>query len=219
MIPDVITQVAFATGRILHKGTGRPLDGEINITAREGPLASKILPDGTFALSGAPEILFPELSAQGYVLHLNIRAKSAQYRDGFIDLPFSLSVAQNSAFDPPPPAAPTALVDAGTIFLPADPVNVRGVVVEAANPSNPIPSAQVKITHGDAPLTASTDSQGRYRLDGVQVTAPSQLVNGVTVTSLPQVECSKANFKTETRNLMLDYGKLVQEENFRLPPS
>lgn len=205
---DVITQVAFATGRILHQGTGEPVIGEIQITAKEGPVVDKVLADGTFAISGDLKLLFPHLDTQNYQLNLTIRANTAQYRAGFINHTLLVAIPGGSNFDPDPPLTLGALVDIGTILLPADSINIRGRVVEAKNPDTPISGATVEVLHAGPPIpAATTKADGGYRFDDITVTAPAR------------IRCSEPmNFKPETRTLLIDFGKLVNEESFRLPP-
>jgi hypothetical protein len=207
MNPDIITQVAFLTGRLLHQGTAQPVLGSIQIRAEEGPLSATVLADGTFALSGDIRFLFPDLASQSYPLHLTIQATSPQFRQGQASLAVATSIPSGSNFDPDPPTPPDALIDLGTLLLPADTISVRGRVVEALNPDTPIAGASVEVLHSGAPIPpAASDSDGWYRLDDILVSGPSQ------------IRCSHAGFKTVTRLLLLDYGKLVNEEYFRLPP-
>lgn len=133
MTADIITQVAFITGRLLHAGTSQPVVGRIRITAEEGPIIDKVLEDGTFAISGWLELLFPNLDTQDYQLHLHVRVDSPQFRQGFIELPLPpVTIPMGSNFDPDPPILPDPHIDLGTILLPADPVNIQGQVVDAA---------------------------------------------------------------------------------------
>ena len=207
MNPDVITQVAFVTGRLLHQGTAQPVLGSIQIRAEEGPLSATILADGAFALSGDLQFLFPDLASQNYSLHLTIQATSPQFRQGQASLTATATIPMGADFDPAPPAAPHALVDLGTLLFPADTISVRGRVVETLNPDTPISGASVEVLHSGAPIPpAASDGDGWYRLDDILISGPSQ------------VRCSHAGFKTVTRLLLLDYGKLVNEEYFRLPP-
>jgi hypothetical protein len=207
MIGTVIKQMAYASGVILHKGTGRPLDGEIQITAEEGTVVGKVLADGTFVVSGYEK--FTGLS-------LHISAQSPMYRAGHVELAHPAVLFPPGAdYDPEPPALPTALFDVGLVLLPADEVNVRGLVVEASNPESPISGATVEIQHDGPTFQTFTDSAGRYRFEE-EVNATVQIINGKVVTTPPKITCSATGFVSVTRNLLLDYSKLVNEENFRL---
>ena len=207
MSTDVITQVAFATGRIIHQGTGRELVGEIQINAQQGPVITRMLDDGTFVLSAYLGFLFPDLNSQNYNLNLTIQARSPQYRQGFMERQVIVNIPMGSAFDPNPPTPPDALINMGTIVLDADPITIRGLVVEAENVDQPIQNATVEVLHaGPAIAPETTDADGRYSFDNITVTAPAQ------------IRCSEASFGTVTRVLLLDFGYLVNEENFRLPP-
>jgi hypothetical protein len=209
MTPDIITQVAFVTGTILHQGTGQPVVGEVRLRAKQGPVTSKVLEDGRFAVSGYLRFLFPDLATQPYLLDLTIRADSPQFKTGFIEQPLVVAIPMGRRFDPDPPTVPDPLIDVGTILLPGDPVNVRGRVFDGANPGTPINGATVEVLHTGpvvAPVLTGTD--GSYRIDGITVTAPAQ------------IRCSKLPaFPIETRNLLLDFGRQVNEENFRLAPA
>ncbi|MBC7909099.1 MAG: carboxypeptidase regulatory-like domain-containing protein [Pyrinomonadaceae bacterium] len=201
--------MAYATGVILHKGTGRPLDGEIQFTAEEGTVVGKVLADGTFVVSGYEKFTG---------LKLHISAQSPMYRTGHAEFtPPVILFPPGSDFDPEPPALPTALVDVGLVLLPADKVNVRGLVVEAKNPESPISGAKVEIKHDGLTLQTTTDSAGRYRFEE-EVNAKVQIINGKVITTPPQITCSIAGFVSVTRILLLDYSKLVNEEHFRLAP-
>lgn len=125
---DVIEQVALVKGKIIHLGTGKPIVGKIRITAKQGPVVSKILDDGTFVLSGYIERLFPKLATQDYQLTLNIRADSAQFQQGNVEEPRSVTIPMVFRFDFP--------IDIGTVALKADRVNVRGQVTDASHGQN-----------------------------------------------------------------------------------
>ena len=199
MSPDLIEQVALVSGRIIHAGTGQAVLGSLRITAREGPVIDKLLGDGTFVLSGRPELLFPNIGAQDYVLNLNIRVTSAQFRQGVVTQQLSVPIPQGSPFDRP--------LSAGSVSLPADPVNIRGRVVGAKNPQIPIHNAVVEVLHcGLAVPPATTDAEGGYRFDEIAISAPAHM------------RCSATGFKPEKRILLIDFGKLMNEEHFRLPP-
>jgi hypothetical protein len=192
-------QAAFATGLLLHEGTGRPVDGQIEISADEGPVIGKVFADGRFVVSS-----YARFANQ---VHLHVHASSAQYRAGFTDFPVVVPIPPGADFDPDPPVVPTPLVDLGTILLPADSVNLRGRVMNAADPELPIAGATVEVLHsGPNPISpALTDSDGYYRFDEIVVKAPAT------------IKCSTVSH-TETRRLLLDYGKLINEEHFRLLP-
>lgn len=210
-MPDVIKQVVFVTGRVLHQGTGEPIVGEIKITAQEGPVSSKVLSDGTFALSGDLEILFPNLATQSYQLHLNVHADSEQFRAGSIDQPelvtIPSTIPSGPSFDPDPPTTPRALVVVPTILLPADPVNIRGRVVNAQSPDTSIFGARIEVLqNGVVTDSTTTAADGRYRFDEIGVQAPAQ------------IQCSATGFRIQPRILLIDFGKLLNEEYFRLEP-
>jgi hypothetical protein len=181
--------------------------GDIDFTAREGPVVSRVLADGTFVLSGYLDFLFPQLATQAYTLNLRVRVTSPQLRAGAVTLPRVLNVPAGLSFDPDPPNAPRALIQIPTILLAADPLTIRGRVVEAEDPTAPIQNASVEVLHAGPAIAAEpTGADGRYRFDDVVLVAPVQ------------VRASHANFLTVTRAMRPEYGLLVNEENFRLPP-
>jgi hypothetical protein len=208
MSQDIIKQVAFIAGRIIHQGTGNPIDGQIQITAREGPVAGKVLEDSTFAVSGDLKLLFPNLATQDYQLTLTIHADSAQFRAGFIECQLQVTIPMGSNFDPESSLiVPDPLIYVGTIRLHADPMNIRGRVVEARNPETPIADATIEVLHsGPAIPPEKTKPDGRYRFDDVRVLAPAQ------------IRCSATGFRTQERILLIDFGKVINEEYFRLAP-
>ena len=212
MIPDILKQAAFIKGRILHQGTGEPVVGRVHITAREGFVVDKMLADGTFAVSGDLEQLFPKLSSQSYPLTLTIRADSAQFRQNFVEYSFLVTIPVGSNFDPKPPALPNPLIDVGSIRLPVDlenmQVNIRGRVVPAKDPDIPINGAMVSILQSSVVThSTTTNPQGRYRFDNIIVKAPAQ------------IKCSASGFVSQNpRILQVDFSKSINEEYFRLAP-
>jgi hypothetical protein len=202
-----ISQVVFITGRILHQGTGRPIIGQVNITAREGPLQFTLLDDGRFGLSGDLRLLLPKPSAGFYVFNLTLQIISRQFRQGEVVLPISQSVSNVLDFAPDPPALPAPPVDMGTILVPADPVNLRGQVVEARNPGTPVPGATVAVTSVLGTTSLTTPASGEFQFNNLAVQAPAQIT------------CSKPlSFKPAARVLLLDYRLPVNEERFQLLP-
>jgi hypothetical protein len=190
---------AFATGLLLHEGTGRPLDGQIEISADEGPVVGKVFSDGRFVVSSYAQFVNQ--------VHLHVHANSAQYRTGSTDFPILVPIPPGADFDPDPPAIPTPLVDVGTILAPADAVNLRGRVLNAADPELPVSGATVEVFHSGAPIgPVLTDGDGYYRFDEIVVKAPAT------------IQCSTVSH-SETRRLLLDYGKLINEEHFHLLPT
>lgn len=224
MTQDVIKQATFIRGRILHQGTGEPVVGRVRIAAREGSVVDKVLADGTFAVSGDLEKLFPKLSLQSYQLTLKIWADSAQFRQGFVEYTFSKVISMGSNFDPEPPILLDLPIDVGMIRLPVDPaidptansvvfqenlqVNIRGRVVRATDPDIPINGATVKVIQSSVVThSAVTNTDGRYRFDNIIVRSPAK------------IECSAPGFQSQNpRILQIDFGKLINEEYFRLAP-
>ena len=225
MLPDLTRQAAFITGRILHQGTRLPIVGKIRITAREATLVDRVLADGTFVLSAALDVLFPELNSRSYALYLTIQADSGQFRLGAAKYSLLVTIPAGSNFDPElATTQPDPLIDLGTIYLPVDPaddptadldmyrenlqVNIRGLVVQANHPDLPFatpPTIQIVPT-GAPSVSVTADTNGRYRFTNIVVRSPARIL------------CSAPGFQTIERLLSVDYGKLFNSENFRLLP-
>lgn len=202
MVTDVIEQVALVTGRVLYEGAGLPIAGSVVVTASEWSVYSRVFKDGRFVISGKVERLFPDLATQPYNLTLLIRANSPQFIAGFAESTQTVVVPQNESFNSP---LPLPLPD-GTLMFPADPINIRGGVAEAGRPENPISGATIEILQGGGTIaSASTDGEGRYRLNGVMLTAPSE------------IRCSAPDITTQTRLLRVDFSQFNHREDFQLP--
>ncbi len=200
MTLDMIEQVAVASGKILHEGTGKPIDGSISVDADECAIVGHFLEDGNFAVSTWPAIEFPDLATQAYLLTLAISVESKQFVEGSYEETRVVPIPMGSTFEPP--------IDLGLIQLPADPVDIGGRVFKARDPDTPIANATVKLVQG-ASVTATevTDADGRYRFNQVPVLAGAKL------------ECSAATFRTVERPLLIDFRQLLHEEYVRLPPT
>ncbi len=212
MFVEVIKQVALITGKVLHQGTREPVLGRVNINLREGEVVNKLLKDGTFVVSGRPELLFPNLSSQSYQVNLEIRAESPQFQQGFAEVNLAVTIPSGWSFDRPVSKQEPASTSTIVILLPADLVNIGGYVLNAANPENRIANATVEVLQGGTVTNSTTTSanvsdRGRYRFNNISVLAPAQ------------IRCAADNFQTEIRNLFIDFSKSLNEEYFRLIPS
>jgi hypothetical protein len=228
MISDITKQAAFITGRILHQGTRLPIEGNIRITARGVEIIDRVFEDGTFVISSAPfDIIFPELDppASTYSIDLTIQADSAQFRQGNVKYSKSITIPSGSNFDPDSETVkPAPLIDLGTIYLPVNPaddpsadlnvyqnnllVNIRGKVIQAKNSGVPFvtpPTIQV-ISTGIALVPETADGDGQYKFKEVMVRSPAR------------INCSAPNFKPIDRLLIVDYGKVFNQEDFQLMP-
>ena len=209
MALDVLEQVALVTGRILHIGTGEPVVGRIRITADEGLIIDKVFADGTFVLSGYIDQLFPKLDEQDYLLTLTIRAESAQFWEGYAEVQQIVTINSNETFEEPLPIDPggNPIYFPESLPDPVDPdepdplnmrVNIRGRVVEAANPEAPIVNATVEVLDGlDVPRSTITNGEGRYRL--IRLNGTSQ---GITVIAPAEIRCSATGFWRATPSLV-----------------
>lgn len=191
---DVIEQVAMVMGRIVHAGTGEAPVGRVAVSVAEGPVWSRILDDGTFVVSGHLPLLFAVVPGPPYTVHLRIRADSPQYRQGFVAQDRTVTVPAGWDFLRP--------WDAGTITLPADPVTIRGRVVEGSDPSVAVANARVELLPSGA--FRMTPLEGTYRFDNV------------TVAPTDQIRC-RLGTRTVTRPLRVDFTRAFHEEYFRLP--
>jgi hypothetical protein len=205
MTKDVIEQVALVSGKVLHRGTGLPIDGTIAIEAQEGPVAGRVLEDGTFVVSGRPELLFPLLALGPATFHVTMHAQSGEFTQGTVDQPLPVNVALGYAFDTP--------LDQGNILLPVAPVDItqnlsrtiRGLVTDAADPRPPIFGTTIDILQsGVVTNTTTTDAQGRFGFDDIVVAAPAE------------IRASEAVHKQQRRRLLIDFHFSMHEELFRL---
>jgi hypothetical protein len=225
LFSDLTRQATLITGRILHQGTRLPIVGKVRITAGEATIVDKVLEDGTFVLSAPVDLSFPELSSRSYSLNLTIHAESAQFRLGTVKYSCLVTIPAGSNFDPElATTPPDPLIDLGTIYLPVNPVddptaapdvyrenlqvNIRGRVIQANLPEIPFqtpPTIQVVPT-GAVSVLVMADADGRYRLTEVLVRSPAQ------------IRCSADGFQTIDRRLSIDFGKVFNQQNFRLVP-
>lgn len=199
MTIDITEQLVLVTGRILHQGTKQPVNGLIQITTQFVSIASKLLANGIFAISGRPELLFPNLNSQSYTFSLKILVESTEFRQGKVEVPLPVTVNTGETFNLP--------VDVGDIYVPADLVTIRGRVIQAKNPQAPIANATVEVQSTDPSIPSTvTDADGRYSLTEVAVLAPAE------------INCSAVGFKPQKRILLLDFSKVINNESFRLAP-
>lgn len=205
MILDVVEQVALVSGRLLHRGTGEPIEGRIEVLARQGAVVTKVLENGDFAVSADPQVLLPLLASQALQLDLEIVAQSAYFRTGEVRHRLAVNVAQAFPFNSPIPV--------GTLLLPVDPaaiqaniaITLSGRVARADDPATPIGGATVEVLRAGAPVAATnTSNVGLYRIPDQVVEAPAQ------------IRCSAAQFIPQTRQLLVDFSKAAQDESFRL---
>ena len=202
MSNDVIEQVAMVSGRIVHRGTGRPIEGSVRVEAAEGPVIFKLLEDGTFALSADPHSFQKQIDVDGSVsLSLTIRARSAEFTTG--------SVTEAVAVTAPVAAFP-AKQDVWKLPMTGAAANlartIRGSVIEAKDPGKPVENATIEIVHAGttAIATANTGADGRFSFDNVIVEAPAE------------IRATKLHFKTQTRQLWIDFTLGMHEEHFRM---
>lgn len=221
--PDVIEQVALVMGKILHEGTGQPVIGTVQITVQEPPVIDKILSDGTFVLSGRPELLFPELALKAYQLQLNIRATSLQFRQGFAEKTLTVTIPKGWNFEQLvskvlPTSSSTILV-----LLPSEPVFIRGYVFDVDNPGVGIPNATVKIEQGVNTFTtltsADVEHKGKYSFQDPGDPIKPQAFT-IIATSPATISCSATGFKPSLNRLLaIDFERSLHEEYFHLVPS
>ena len=199
MAGETIRQQAMVVGTILHGGTGLPVDGTITITSADGPILTHVRPNGDFAVSGRPWILFPDLATVNRTLHLTIRAESEQWKAGFFEKNVNVLLAAGEDFRPP--------VSAGVINLNAEPVNIRGRVRSGVEPYPAVNAAVVEL-RSNAVVVANTATlpDGSYAFNLVNIVAPVD------------VRVSDGAFVTQIQALAVDYSLPVNEVNFRMTP-
>jgi hypothetical protein len=198
---DVIEQVALVSGRIVHRGTGRAIDGSVTIEAAEGPVILKLLEDGTFALSADPHAFLPQIAANIVPLTLTIRAQSPEFATGVVTEEVPVTAV------PPFPAQQL------TWKFPLDPaaaaanlaLAIRGSVIDTGDPPVVIAGAGVEVLHtGAAIAPAVTGVDGRFSFDGVVIEMPAR------------IRVTAAGFTVQTRELWIDFSRGMHEEHFRL---
>jgi hypothetical protein len=217
MISDITKQAAFITGRVLHQGTRLPIAGKIRITARGIEIIDKVFEDGTFVISAPLDIIFPKLSTLAYSIDLTIQADSDQFREGNVKYLKSITIPAGSNFNPDlATVKPDPLIDLNTIYLPVNPnddnlrVNIRGKAIRAKNPELPFPTPPTieVVVPGEPPVSKTADAiDGRYQFKEVLVRSPNA-----------RIKCSASGFKSVDRPLIVDYGKVFNQEDFRLMP-
>jgi hypothetical protein len=219
----VTKQAAFITGRILHRGTGLPIKGKIQIKARDVPIVAKVLDDGTFAISGAINQIFPTLDSQAYKLKLTIQAESVEFRRGMVEYSQLVDIRPDGiSFDPDAVEPFRSLIDLGNIYLPVDPaidssadptvyqdnllVEIRGRILQAKKPEEnfPTPPTVQVVVDGAAPIEVVANADGRYRFSSIVMRLPAE------------IRCSAPGFQPIKRPLLVDFGKVVNQEDFRL---
>src|SRR5437868_2980533 len=99
MTKDVIEQVALVSGKVLNRGTALPLDGSILFDAMEGEVTGRVLEDGTFVVSGRPDLLFPLLASTAATFHVTMHARSPEFRQTAVNHALSVNIAAAFPFD------------------------------------------------------------------------------------------------------------------------
>ena len=205
MAKDVIEQVALVSGKVLHRGTALPIDGTIAFESQEGEVAGRVLEDGTFVVSGRPELLFPLLGLTPATFHVTLHARSAEFRQGTVDHALSVNVPVANPFDVP--------FDQGSILLPVAPADIpknlartiRGLVTDAVDPKPALSGVTIDILQSSVVTDSTvTDAQGRFSFDDIVVVAPAE------------IRATVALFKTQRRQLLIDFHLSMHEELFRL---
>jgi Carboxypeptidase regulatory-like domain len=201
MTADMIEQVALVSGRFVHRGTGRPLRGSVAIEAREGRIVTKLLDDGTFALSADPHSFVPQIAAGAVTLSLTIRATSSEFTTGA-----TTETAAVTAVAPFPTDLGQWKLPLGASAIAANlSRTIRGSVIAAKDPKPPVSGAKVEILHaGGAIAPATTGADGRFSFDDVVVEGPAE------------IRVSKSTFVTQIRQLLIDFTHGMHEEHFRL---
>jgi hypothetical protein len=200
---DVIEQVALVSGRILHRGTGLPIEGAVSIDAAEGPVRLKVLTDGRFALSADPHAFLAQLAANSIPLTLTLRAQSRTFTQGVVTETIALT-----AVPPFPDEQADWKIPSGANAIAANlKRTIRGRVIEAEDPAPAIAGAGVGILHaGKTIAPVATDADGRFSFDDVVVEGPAE------------IRVEKADFVIQKRQLWIDFTLGSHEEHFRLMP-
>jgi len=205
MTRDVIEQVGLVSGSVLNRGTALPLDGSISFDSLEGEVSGRVLEDGTFIVSGRPELLFPLLATTAATFHVTMHARSPEFTQTTVDHALIVNIATAFPFDAP--------LDQGTISLPVNPADItanlartiRGFVTNAVDPRPSLSGVTIDILeNGIVTHSTSTDGAGRFSFDDVVVAAPAE------------IRATLSQFKTQRRQLLIDFHLSMHEEVFRL---
>jgi hypothetical protein len=205
MTKDVIEQVALVSGRVLNRGTALPFDGSILFDSLEGEVAGRVLEDGTFVVSGRPDLLFPFLATTAATFHVTMHAHSSEFTQTNVNHALSVSIAAAFPFDAP--------LDQGTISLPVNPADItanlartiRGFVTNAVDPRPPLSGVTIDILEGGVVTHSTlTDGAGRFSFDDLVIAAPAE------------IRATLSLFKTQRRQLLIDFHLSMHEEVFRL---
>lgn len=197
---DAIEQVALVTGRLLHRGSGRPIDGSVRFDAVEGRVYGRVLEDGTFVVTGHPPLLMR--GPAPWKLRLRIRVQSSELTTRVVTEELTVNNV-----------TPGAMVNVGTLSFPmtASAVKaniartIRGVVVEDKDPHPVVAGAQIEISDSvPSSVNTVTDAHGRFSFDDLIVAGPAT------------IKCTAPPFKTQTRQLLIDFHFAMHEVHFRL---
>ncbi len=216
MALDVIEQVAIATGRIIHGGTGEAPLGKVLITSSLPGVVVKARSDGRFGVSGNLQRLFPDVATRDYRFHLDICIDSPQFKAGLPTFEQAVVIPAGFTFE-----QPIALEE---VRLTPEPIIVRGIVYDAlaVTPSGerkPIDvEGSVSLISGDGALgpPATIDGSGRYSLGS---TTADGRVEGNIIWKGTKIRCQAQGFEPQEHWLRVDFSRFVHEEYFYLKKS
>ena len=177
------------------------------------PLRERVQPDGTFAVFGRPEAIFPRLAQQTYQLRLDASAPNYQRSAFEFTVGARLDQPQLITRTLPLTDIPPLSVHLFSASLPRtdivlslrrQAVRLRGRVLQCSDPSQGVAVATLTLTGGPSTVT---DTQGNFEFP-----TPLPLERSVTLTT------AATGFETALIEYDLDYRQPINSTLINLMP-
>jgi len=222
-IDTVVTHQALIVGQVADGLTGRqtlyPFDVELRYQTGVGqptqrfPLTPRFASGGLFVFPGLPTTAFPRLSP-GETLELRLAVSAPRYQPQEIDITLTdvdLALIDES-LNAGTLTATASVLDAPlveqTFALLPEPIHLGGRVVNADDPQQPVPNAEVRVTAPEARGPVATGAEGFFTLQNLPV---AQEIT-VRVSAL-------VGFRPFETTVTLDYREPVNRVTFALEPA
>lgn len=221
-IDTVVTHQALITGQVTDGLTGRQITYPFNVELRyqtevgqpprRYPLTPRLVSGDSFVFAGPPETAFPRLTP-GETLALRLVVSVPRYQTQEIDITFTeadLALTERT-LNAGTLTATASVLDAPlaepSIALLPEPVHLSGRVVNADDPEQAIPNAEVRVTAPEARGPVAANADGFFTLQDLPVAEEIT----VQVTAPP-------HFKQLVTTVRLDYRQPVNRVAFALEP-